>query len=251
LIGCEYTTYAKQGLLEQLPGCHEDVKNITQLLVQKYHYDPLDIHILCDDDNDENVTRQPTRINIETKLKTLFSHYDQVVVYYSGHGTQQPDMNQDEVDDNLDECLVPCDFRTAGFLVDDTLKQMIFTSSTISKKIFFLIDACHSATMLDLPYNENNSMGAKEVMNSENVNQPFVLSLSGCRDNQTSASAILEKRWQGALSYSLLHVLQEDRLSLHILLTLLKKELTTLGFSQTPQLCYSQPINTNTFLFSL
>lgn len=285
LIGCEYTEYAKQGLLEQLPGCHQDVTNIHRLLIQQYHYKPKNIHVLCDlttnndsHNNDNNMvnsllTLQPTRENIIVKLKELLNQYEHVTVYYSGHGTQQPDKNHDEMIDDLDECLVPCDFRTAGFLLDDDLKN-ITSRPLMAKNIFFLVDACHSATILDLPYVLDDTLSVKTIAGDSTIDPPlctslspiqapFICSLSGCRDDQTSASAILGNVWQGALSYTLQVVLEEYQKtgchtpsspsspSLFTLLTMIRGHLNRSGFSQSPQLCCSRLIDTKTYIFSL
>jgi hypothetical protein len=57
-------------------------------------------------------------------------------------------------------------------------------------KLVVLVDACHSATMLDLKY--SYTVNAKDKYLVSSRIQPTdceVISLSGCRDNQTSADA--------------------------------------------------------------
>ncbi len=77
---------------------------------------------------------------------------DRVLIYYSGHGTQLPDENGDEVD-GLDEALTMHDLgrvmrngkdTLAGVLIDDEIAEIL--AKIPSKQVLMLIDACHSGT---------------------------------------------------------------------------------------------------------
>ena len=77
--------------------------------------------------------------------------------------------------DGMKKCLLPCDFRTAGAIKDERINSLLVCISRYMAKtnqqqhqvnpiptgaqLFCLIDACHSATVLDLPYNCRRSMG--------------------------------------------------------------------------------------------
>src|SRR5215216_6674 len=66
---------------------------------------------------------------------------DILLLTYSGHGSQVPDTNSDEIDD-LDETWVLYDRQ----LVDDELVAM-FSQFKAGVRIFVLSDSCHSGTV--------------------------------------------------------------------------------------------------------
>jgi len=69
---------------------------------------------------------------------------DIVAIQYSGHGTTVPDSSGDEPDGN-DEALVPFDFDSSGFLIDDDIGAVFDEApSGVALNIFF--DCCHSGT---------------------------------------------------------------------------------------------------------
>jgi hypothetical protein len=69
---------------------------------------------------------------------------DVVVIQYSGHGTQVQDLNGDETD-GLDEALVPVDFGTGSFLIDDDLRRVMSNISD-GVNVTCFMDCCHSGT---------------------------------------------------------------------------------------------------------
>lgn len=92
-----------------------------------------------------------TKHNIEAFLSEgIHSHIDKntdVFVYFSGHGTQVDDQNNDEAD-GRDEALVPYDFSMLQFtdsvLLDDDLYEYYKAIGNNSQKAFIIIDACFS-----------------------------------------------------------------------------------------------------------
>lgn len=82
---------------------------------------------------------------------------DLVVFYFSGHGSQQPDLDGDE-QGNADEIFLPYDVGKWGkdgvenALVDDELRLKVDAIRAKGADFFGVIDACHSATgFRDLP----------------------------------------------------------------------------------------------------
>lgn len=69
---------------------------------------------------------------------------DQIVLQYSGHGTQLPDENGDEAD-GFDEALVPVDFDSGAFLIDDDLALLLAALPSGALATLFM-DCCHSGT---------------------------------------------------------------------------------------------------------
>jgi uncharacterized caspase-like protein len=76
---------------------------------------------------------------------------DSLVFHFSGHGSQQKDYNGDELD-GYDETLCPTDFETQGMIVDDEINAVIVKPISHGVKLHAIIDACHSGTVLDLPF---------------------------------------------------------------------------------------------------
>lgn len=65
--------------------------------------------------------------------------------HFSGHGSWKVDEDGDEPD-GRDECLVPVDHETAGFLLDDELGGL-FQTSPPSDRVVLVVDACCSGTI--------------------------------------------------------------------------------------------------------
>jgi hypothetical protein len=94
------------------------------------------------------LTRQATRNNVRKKLECLadrMENGDLLVVSFSGHGGQVPDVNGDEVDDDLDEtwCLYDGEF------LDDELFE-IWMKFQPGVRILLFSDSCHSGTVLKM-----------------------------------------------------------------------------------------------------
>ncbi len=88
-----------------------------------------------------------TRANILGGLNWLISKPktgDQLVFYYSGHGSQLPDIvpERDEIDAK-DETLCPHDFNSAGMIKDDDLAR-IFKNLPVGVNLEVILDCCHS-----------------------------------------------------------------------------------------------------------
>jgi hypothetical protein len=91
------------------------------------------------------------------KLAATSKRGDLVVFYFSGHGSQQPDLDGDE-QGGADEIFLPYDVGHWGAdgienaLVDDELRGRIDKILATGADFFGVIDACHSATgFRDLP----------------------------------------------------------------------------------------------------
>jgi hypothetical protein len=76
---------------------------------------------------------------------------DSLVFHYSGHGSQQRDYAGEE-QDGYDETICPIDFETQGMIVDNEINDTIVKPLPYGVRLNAIIDACHSGTVLDLPY---------------------------------------------------------------------------------------------------
>jgi hypothetical protein len=57
----------------------------------------------------------------------------------------------DEVD-GMDEVILPLDFKTKGYIVDDELHDLLVKPLKKGVRLTAIFDSCHSGTALDLPY---------------------------------------------------------------------------------------------------
>lgn len=93
---------------------------------------------------------QATRANILSNLKGLLALCqagDSFFFQFSGHGTQVPDTNSDEID-HLDEAICCYDlFSRPGVIFDDEFWK-IFTSKPAGVKCMVAMDSCHSQTVM-------------------------------------------------------------------------------------------------------
>lgn len=126
--------------------------------------------------------------------------------HYSGHGCYIKDFNNDEVD-HRDECLVPLGpIRSYQDLIRDDELHAIIKKLKPMSKLFILCDSCHSGTAFDLPFIYRKQNDFKTIDSS--CENPNIIKLSGCRDDQTSASIKVKKIWKGALTSSFLEVVK-------------------------------------------
>ncbi|XP_021287156.1 metacaspase-1-like isoform X2 [Herrania umbratica] len=142
---------------------------------------------------------------------------DSLVFHYSGHGSQQRNYTGDEVD-GYDETLCPTDFESQGMIIDDEINATIVRPLPHGVKLHAIIDACHSGTVLDLPFLCRMDRHGKYVWEDHRPRSGMwkgtsggeVISFSGCDDNQTSAdtSALSRIASTGAMTYSFIQTIE-------------------------------------------
>jgi len=136
-----------------LNGCVNDVRDMATTLrdLGIVPAVPASMHIVTDG--------RATRAAILNELEWLVGGAkkgDVLVFYYSGHGSQMPDMTGEETD-KRDETICPHDFATAGMIKDDDLRA-IFSGIGTGVNLEVILDSCHSGTgtrELALLSNEN------------------------------------------------------------------------------------------------
>ena len=136
-----------------LNGCVNDVRDMATTLrdLGIVPAVPTNMHIFTDS--------RATRAAILNELGWLVDgakRGDVLVFYYSGHGSQMPDMTGEETD-KRDETICPHDFATAGMIKDDDLRA-IFSGIGTGVNLEVILDSCHSGTgtrELALLSNEN------------------------------------------------------------------------------------------------
>ena len=236
----------------RLYGCINDVIMMRKYLIEKRGYNSDNIIILRDDSptfklpNKENIINELTNLII----KANDNNASEIFFHYSGHGTWVRDRNGDE-SDKRDEMICPVDLN---MIVDDQLRSIVSKLNNFTS-MFIVMDCCFSGTNVDLPYLysqkngklvilQNNSSKYKELIDKN------IHSISGCRDDQTSADAynvyqVIDNldydftikstnRAGGALTSMLLKVLDSNNF-INILPNL-QKLLAKNGFDQVSQL---------------
>ncbi|XWS51542.1 hypothetical protein CRYUN_Cryun12cG0185100 [Craigia yunnanensis] len=145
--------------------------------------------------------RRPTKRSTRMALHWLVQGCqpgDSLVFHYSGHGSQQKNHTGDDVD-GYDETLCPSDFESQGMIVDDEINTTIVRPLPHGVKLHAIIDACHSGTVLDLPFLCRMDRQGRYVWEDhrprsgmwKGTNGGEVVSFSGCDDDQTSADTSL------------------------------------------------------------
>lgn len=243
------------GTSQALNGCINDIENISEILIENYGYSSNNICILTDN----NSKSLPTKQNIISSLKNLIDNsnkYTEIYFHYSGHGSYVRDTNYDE-SDYRDECLIPCDYRQSGFIIDDEIKDIVKNIDN-NCKLIMIIDACNSGTMVDLKYqcdclsiNYDFKLSYNSAYFKDDGNKN-IISISGCKDDQTSADAYINNEFQGALTSTFIKVLKLGKYDVQLgeLLQNIHYELQKNYYTQKPVLQSSKPIDLESKLFS-
>ena len=154
---------------------------------------------------------------------------DTVVLYYSGHGSQAPDVNADEPD-ALDETIVPSDsgrgYLPVRDIVDDELNRALEEIGQRTDRATFIFDSCNSGSInrllpaaeelpgdfvvraveaaLTAPEGARPDALGKGDLSRRGVFAPgnYVL-VTGCQSHQLSKETTYDGRRQGALTFFL------------------------------------------------
>ena len=228
MIGINYV-----GTPYQLNGCINDVISMSAKLRSDYGF--ANITELTD-----NTPIKPTRDNILREFTNLLTNSqsgDMLFVLYSGHGSNVVDRNGDEAD-GRDEMIITSDLKG---ILDDDLKKIIQTNLKKDVTLFAMFDCCFSGTILDLRYQYLDSLNYDTFTENDKQLETAgnVLMISGCTDNQTSADANINSKYQGAMTWSMLQCLQPN-ISWCDLLKNMRKALKGASFTQLPQMSSGQ-----------
>ena len=225
----------------ELRGCINDVNSLKKFLNDEHKVSNDNILTLTDD-----TALKPTRDNILEKYKELLINSEKGdIIYftYSGHGSYTFDRNGDELDGN-DELLVSIDHKG---ITDDELKEIANQYLKEGVTLFVLFDCCHSGTLLDLKYRYLTTNDYNEVIvndkNSETKGDIFFI--SGSSDSQTSADAYINKKFQGAMTWSFLNSVNSKPDLTWRELLLKMRELLKNNYTQVPQFSSNKSIDIN------
>jgi len=238
-----YVLPAGQG---QLSGCINDSDTMIGVLKEVFQFQDSQIRRLRDDRKD----MMPTKANILASFRWLTDGAqpgDDMFLHYSGHGGQQRDTNGDEAS-GQDDTLIPCDFQSAGQIIDDELYSLLVQQLPKGCRLWVLLDCCHSGTALDLPYKVQISEDGKSVKCSSvpqkggiagQPSEAEVIMISGCKDEQTSADVQAGSmgvlKAAGAMTTAFRHSITPT-ISVHDLLYSMRAFLKQNSFEQVPQM---------------
>lgn len=211
LIGINYI-----GTNNRLNGCINDVINMRQLLISEFSFKAENIVLMSDEIQGD---LRPTKQNITNQINKITSSTksgDTVFVHYSGHGSQLRDTNGDESTNldtvGMDDCICPADFQTQGFILDDTLKEILVNKIPVGAKLRAFFDCCHSGSCLDLEFLWKNGNEFIHESANEKLSSDCVL-ISGCKDSQTSADSwnAAKQQAMGALTMMIIKALVNSK----------------------------------------
>ncbi len=131
--------------VSRLNGPVNDAKDIEDFIKGHVGFKKSDVRLLLD----EEATKKNIMSSVKEWLVEGTNAGDEVFLFYSGHGFQQPDTDGDEAD-NLDETLVPVDAsvdesgKINGMITDDELGVLL--GRLVGRRVHVVVDACHSGT---------------------------------------------------------------------------------------------------------
>ena len=224
LVGLNYT-----GTSCELHGCVNDANIMKDILISKYKYK--NVNVLTD----RNMSKQYNILEILDDL--IKSKSNTMYFQYSGHGTQKHDLDGDEKD-GLDEAL----YSVCGTIItDDEIKKKVKQVSK-GKTMIMIVDACHSGSIVDLPYQMDNKNNNIIKVNNDNL-EGDIICITGCRDNQVSLDIKNKNTWYGAMSNNFQKIITNNdttNLTWKELVIKLRNSLKAGKYAQVPQLCVSR-----------
>ena len=213
LFGVNYTK-CRTG---KLKGCHNDADLMEKYLIDLRGYAKDDI-LKCVDVNNKRDLFLTSREGMleslyDLALRSFKDDLEEVFITYSGHGSQVRDYTGKE-DDGMNEILLPWDFRTKGYILDDTVHH-ILKQMNPKTRVICIFDCCHSGSIADLEFKymfdrESNKILTKQI--KQNTILPNVITLSGCKDCQVSMDAYNvrgRRQFSGAMTACLTKILRE------------------------------------------
>lgn len=206
IIGINYT-----GTTSALNGCINDAMNMNNFVKTEFKLGDENIRIMTD--TATNSALIPTKANILTQMRWLIADAksdSRLLLHYSGHGTYINDQGTKDENDGRDEAICPIDYSSAGLIIDDELRSALINPLPAGCQLTGIFDCCHSGTIFDLKYNylyypsPARKTFELQIEKNSQVCKASVFLISGCIDSQTSADAYIDRKPQGAMTYSFL-----------------------------------------------
>ena len=134
---------------------------------------------------------------ILNSLQRILHKFNNIYIYYTGHGYQVLERNNDDKD-GKDEVIIPSN-HTTGLILDDEIFNLVQKYMKKNKRVRMIMDCCNSGTLVDLPFRNNifNYRNNKLSINGD------IIAISGCRDEQYSYERLINSKYHGILTYCL------------------------------------------------
>ncbi|HEX9733971.1 MAG TPA: caspase family protein [Thermoanaerobaculia bacterium] len=137
--------YPGFGPESQLFGAVRDARTMAEVLVERHGFAPADVVTLAD----EQATRRAV-LDALASLRLRAGAGDHVVVFFSGHGSQMTDRENDE-GDGLDETLVLYDGGRGEAenrdVTDDEINCWAARVLDVTPHVTLIFDCCHGGTL--------------------------------------------------------------------------------------------------------
>ena len=256
-----------------LNGCVNDVIRINQVITHHFGFtDNTQKRMLID--------QSATSKNILDRLHWLVEDAqagDVLYFHYSGHGSQMVDTDYDlEVEpDGMDEIICPVDLNWRDKVVKDDDFAKIFSVIPEGVNLTVALDCCHSGgglrefgpgpnksrhlpapvDIMNRAFDKKLAPKARGIYIDRNVHtiddQKGVL-ISGCRSDQTSADAWIQKanKYMGAFTHYFTEVLSVNNWDMAYadLIAETNKTLEFFGYDQRPELNCTTNLTNKKFL---
>src|SRR4051812_43034881 len=130
----------------QLSGCVNDIEIMKGALVRRFGFQEERIRTL----RDQEATREAILSALEDLVRQVGEN-ENVLVHFSGHGSQKPDGPENDEPDGYDETLVPCDSGRAPYpnrdITDDEIHDWLERLMKKTPYVTLIIDCCNSGTI--------------------------------------------------------------------------------------------------------
>lgn len=143
LVGLNYPNNDKL----RLNSSYNDIELVEKYLHINENFNKDNIIKLTDKNTNVNFANYFNIIDNMKKIIDKSNSNDILFFYFTGHGTQLVDKNNDELD-SKDEAFMPADYDK--FVIGDDLFKSLFVKCPANITILF--DSCHSGTAIDLKY---------------------------------------------------------------------------------------------------
>lgn len=195
----------------QLKGCVNDAKLVENLLTGIFQFESRNIRVLTDNE----ATRDKIIQTFKDFLIVNARKDAQIVFYFSGHGGQMTDLNEDE-QNPFDETILPHDAhrdpkQECKDISDDEIYDLLSRLSEKCDNIIVILDSCHSGSGTrvvggDIPKKVDEkflidsskfqlNLGQRKRSKGFSPPNDNCVVISACRDDQLAYEIKSWKKW--------------------------------------------------------
>jgi hypothetical protein len=220
LVGINNYKYPDR--VSPLAGSINDVQDMRQVLIGKFEFSPDNILVL----EDSQATHAGIINAIQTHLIAKAQPGDIVVIHFSGHGSQMPDVTHKKIS-NLDETIVPYDSRDAEGKVFDIsgaeLHALLLQLAAKTKNVTFILDSCHSGTLVrgarvrSIPADTRTPpplpayVTTRGLADTTEASSPKFVSIAAATSRESAFEHSVDAKDHGALTYFLTQQLRNAK----------------------------------------